>query len=106
MYANHLPMTGGGVLSGRSEGAAAEGGPRLGIGWKSSQGFDVPQAEAAQIGKPHRPPSRDVAQCVAAGVSVGGGVGHLADSHAVEHDPDDTPEHFSTVARLYRPFGG
>ena len=99
MNAHHFPMAGGGVLSRRSQGAAAERRQGRGVGRKSGEGLDVAEAEAARLGSRRPTAARDIAQRVAAGVAVGGGVGHLADSYAIEDDPDDAPEHFSTVAR-------
>ena len=75
-----------------------------GSGGSPASGLILPRPKPAQVGKPHRPQPREVAQRIAAGVTVGGGVGHFADAHAVEHDPDDAAEHFSTVARWGRRF--
>ena len=99
MYAHHLPMSGGCIFSRRSESAPTECGAGCRIGWKTGERLDVSQAETAHIGKSHGSLACDVAQRVTAGVAVCGGVGHLTDTYAVEYDPDDSAEHFSTVAR-------
>ena len=98
--ARHFPMAGGGVLAGRGQGAAAERSGRLGGGRQSGQRFDVAEAQAAQVGQAQRALARDVAERVAAGIAVRGGVGHLADADAVKHDPDYPLKHrILTVTR-------
>ncbi len=50
--------------------------------------LDIREAEAHEIRQLQRARARDVAQRVAAHVAVIGGIGQLADAHAIEHDPD------------------
>ena len=70
------------------------------------QRLDVAEAERAQVRQAQRPLPRDVAERVAAGVAVLGGIGHLADADAIEHDPDDAiemPSHcFARLANARR----
>src|SRR2546429_674148 len=100
MDADHLPVAGGGVLSGGGEGRAAEGGLWSGRGRKACERLAVAQAEAAHVRQMQGADAGDVPQGVTAGVTVGRGVRHLPDADAVEHDPDDAAEHFLRVAAL------
>ncbi len=93
MDADHLPMSGGGVLARRGERTFSEsrGGPIDGSDMR--QRFQIAQSKLREIRQVQRTGASDMAQRVAAGIAVGRGVGHLADADAVEHDPDDTAEH-------------
>src|SRR5204862_4219799 len=50
--------------------------------------FDVGKPEAAEIRKAHRALLRDVAERVAADVTVIGGIRHFTYADAIENDPD------------------
>ena len=85
-------------LPGERQRAAAERSGRLGGGRQSFERLDVAESQAAQIRQAQRAAARDVAERVAAGIAVCRGVRHLADAHAVEHDPDHAAEHKLNVA--------
>src|SRR6185437_15296802 len=87
--ARHFPVPGGGVLSGRDGRALAEA--TLGPRWrrKMLERFDACEAEANEIRNLQRPRARNVAERVASHVAVVGSIRQLADSDAIEHDPND-----------------
>ena len=91
--ARHLPMTGGRILAGGREGAAAVGGAGAFGRRDTGKRPDVAQPQPGQVGQLQAPQTRDVAERVAARVAVLGGIGHLADSYTIEYDPDDPSKH-------------
>src|SRR5258706_364660 len=66
---------------------------------RHSQWRGVTRSLAADVDTPPAG-ARDIAQRVAACVTVRGRVRHLADADAVEHDPYDAAKHFLNVAAL------
>src|SRR5690348_11744025 len=99
MNAGHFPMTGGGVLTGRGESSAAEGAGGSGGRLESRKRLDVREAETAQVRHVQAPLARDVAQRVAARVSVRGGIRHFADAYAVENNPDNARKAHSLLSQ-------
>jgi len=94
MDTNHLPVSGRGVFARRRQGATAES--RFGSLNRTDVGkrFDIAQAELRQVGQVQPPLSRNIAERVAANVSVCSRVRHFADSNAIQHDPDDAMKGF------------
>src|SRR5205823_165084 len=96
----HLPMSGGCVLAGRGQRAAAVGAAGHSGGRDAGERFDIAESELREVGQLKAAYARDVAQGVAARVAVLRSIRHLTDSHAIEDDPDYAPEHNnSSVAR-------
>ena len=92
MDAHHFPMAGGGVFSRRCQRAFSEGrgGPihRTNV----RQRLQIAQAELRHIRQMQLARAGDVAQRIAARVSISSGVRHLAGSYAIQHNPDDARE--------------
>src|SRR5580658_9558167 len=92
MNADHLPMSSRRIFSGRGERAFSVSSGRLRHRLEACQGLDIRQTKLTKIRKVQLPLARDVAQCIAADIAILGRVRHLADTDAIEHDPDSAPK--------------
>src|ERR1019366_2633063 len=101
MDAGHFPMTRSGVLAGRRQGAFAISARGGGGGGDAGKRLDVAEAEARQVRQLETANARDVAQRVAAHGAILRGIGHFADTYAIENDPDDAGKrHNSTLTSV------
>ena len=89
--AGHLPVTGHRVLARGGLGHAAPGAGRHAAGM-AERGHETVEPEVTQRGQVQGDAAGDVAERVAALVTVPGRVGQFADADAVEHDRDDPLE--------------
>ena len=93
MDPGHFPVAGGRVLARRRQRAA----PVIAFGMiglrQLRHRLQIPQPEPAEIRNVESSLANDVAQRVAARVSISGRIGHFPHAHAVQHDPDDAFEH-------------
>jgi hypothetical protein len=94
-------MSGGRIFSKQGKRTFSERAGWFGSRRETGQGFDIREAERAEIRKMERTLAGDVAQRIAAHVAVLIRVRHLADSNAVEDDPDDSSKgHGASVRAL------
>ena len=92
MNANHFPMAGSGVFSRRCERALTK--CRRGPIHRTNvrQALQIAQTKLSHIRQVQLSRAGDVAQCIAARVSISSGVRHLAGTHAIQHNPGDARE--------------
>ena len=92
--AHHFPVARGGVLAGRRQRATAVGAFGRRGGRDAGERLDIAEPQLGQVGQRQTAEPRDIAQGIGAGgVVESGGVGHGADPHAVQDDPDYPLEH-------------
>jgi hypothetical protein len=92
--ARHFPVAGGGVLTRRGQRATAVRALGTRGGGDAGERLDVAESQAGQVGQRQPSEACDISQRVGAGGIVeSGGVGHGADPHAVQDDPDYPLEH-------------
>jgi hypothetical protein len=85
-------MTCGGVFSRRTRRSFSIGAERCGGGDLVFQKSDICEAELHKIGDSQRPGFGDMAEGVPSDVIIVGGIGELADSHAIQDNPYDSLE--------------
>src|SRR5579875_2665142 len=88
MNAGHLPVTGSGVFTRGGQRAPAKRPCGMFHRRQASYRPDIAQPEPSQVWKTERPLRCNVTQRIAALIAILGGIGHRANAHAVQHDPD------------------
>jgi hypothetical protein len=92
MNPDHLPMARGCVLPRRGERAFSKRTHRFRSRRQTRERLDIGEAEVAQIREMQRALTSDIAERIAARVSILGRVRHFADADAIENNPDDALE--------------
>ena len=94
MNAHHFPMPGSGVLAGRGERAPSISRGRI-ARRDARKRLDIPKPEPREVRNLEPADARDIADGIAVRIefSILSGIGHGANTGAVENDPDDSAEH-------------